>query len=132
MISAMSISQSRNEFSNFTKNTLFSIPYIFISRNGDNFSQGFSSIQEVKVAVIKSYAIEEIIKEDYPDLAYKNVSSLKEGFLQLIDGKIDVFILNQASAQYHMKRNVYNQLRVSYKTKYFLSLRVALNKHYPK
>ena len=132
MISVMSISESRKKFTNFTENTLFSIPYVFVSRNGDDFSQGFSSLKDVKVAVIKNYTIEEIIKEDFPEMPYQTVSNMKEGFSKLLDGKIDVFILNQASAQYHIKMNAYNQLRVSHKTKYLLALHIALNKHYPK
>jgi len=131
MASSMSTNSSRKKYLNFTTNRLFSIPYIFVTRNNDFYADGFNSLGNAKLALVKGYAIEEIVKKEYSSLKYETVSNIKEGFLKLLDKKIDVLLLNQATAEYLIKENGYTQLSISYKTSYVLPLKVAINKTYP-
>ncbi|WP_324170437.1 transporter substrate-binding domain-containing protein [Sulfurimonas sp.] len=132
MVSGLARNKVRNEYLNFTKNTLFSIPYVFLSRNNDYFPDGFNSLNKGRLAFVKGYAIEEFLIDEYPNLKYETVANIKEGFLKLMDKKIDVLLLNLASAQYEMKVNGNNKLGISYKTKYVLPLRIGITKAYPK
>ncbi|MCD6190589.1 MAG: transporter substrate-binding domain-containing protein, partial [Sulfurimonas sp.] len=77
MVSSISINYTKKEDLNFTTNTLFSVPYVFVSHNNDYFADGFNSLNSAKLALVKGYAIEEIVQSEYPDLKFKTVSNIR-------------------------------------------------------
>ncbi|MCK5776067.1 MAG: transporter substrate-binding domain-containing protein, partial [Bacteroidales bacterium] len=130
MVSTMTITESRKEYLNFTQNTLFTIPYVFVTLAGENYSNGFDALKNKKLAVVKGYAIEGIIEKNYPNQDFHTAHNVQDGFLQLLNREIDVFLVNQATAEYEINKNSYTQLGIAYKTKHPLNLRVAIQKTY--
>lgn len=131
MASTMTMTESRKQYLNFTHNTLFTVPYVFVSVKGENYSNGFKALTNKKLAVVKDYAIDGIIKKNYPDYNFLTVHNIQDGFLQLLNREIDVFLINQATAEYEINKNAYTQLGIAYKTDHPLDLRVAVLKTYP-
>ncbi len=132
MIDAMAEDADRNKYLNFTKNNLFSIPYVFVSNNKRNLSNGFEDIKNNKISFIDGYAIESTLKNDKPNIKYGVVQNVRDGFKKVSQGKIDIFLVNQASAQYMLNKKEYKNLKISYYTDYKLDLKIAMRKDYPK
>ena len=124
----------RKKYLNFTKNSIFSTPYVFVSREEDknDYLETFKVIKNKKVAVVKGYAIESILKEKKPGLPLLTVKNVKEGFWKVRDKEIDIFIVNAATAKYFINRLGYNDLKIATKTEFNLDLKIALRKELPK
>lgn len=132
MVSGISSNTKREEYLQFTRNVLFSVPYVFVSHNNNSFSNGFDSMGTQTLAFVKGYAIGEIIEKNHPALTIQTVSSIREGLIKLRNGKIDVLLLNQASAEYELVHKNLHTLSISYKTNYLLPIKIALSKTYTK
>ena len=128
MVSAAAYTEDRAKYLNFTKHNLFTIRNVFISKKTDSYKNGFKDLKDKRVAIIKGYAIESILKKKYPDLKLLTVPSVDDGFNELLDDKIDVFIVNQAVGQYVINENAYNGLKISYITDFTLDLKIAFRK----
>jgi len=132
MVSAMAKSKDREVYANFSKNSIFTIPYVFVSREKSDFSKGFDSIGNKKISFVDGYAIEDIIIKNRADLKYGIVESVSDGFEKLSNNKIDILLLNRATAQYMISKNKYKNLKISYSTEYTLDIKIAIRKGYPK
>jgi len=130
MISTLTKTKSRMKYLNYTQNSLFTVPHVFVTHKGENYTNGFSALTNKKVAVVEGYAIEGILKSNHPNLNFITVHNIQDGFLQLLDKKIDIFLLNQATAEYTLNKNGYTQLNIAYKTNFPLDLKIAMQKTY--
>ena len=134
MVSAASYTKQRATYLNFTKHNLFSIRNIFLVKQNDKqtYSNGFKDLKNKRFAVIAGYSIESKVKQKYPNLPFTTVKNVEEGFRALQENKIDVFILNQASAQYFININNYkDQFKIAYITDITFALKVAFAKNAP-
>jgi signal transduction histidine kinase/ABC-type amino acid transport substrate-binding protein/CheY-like chemotaxis protein len=131
MLSGVGETNDRKKYLNFTKNHFFTTPYIFVTRYDEYYEKGFEELKDKKVATIKNYTIEGILKEHEPNLNPLLVSNPKEGFEQLMEKKIDVLIINATTAKYFINILNYKNTKISYKTKYNLELKIALHKDVP-
>ena len=131
MISALAKNRERLEYADFTKNVIFTVPNVFVTREKDEYKNGFSNIKGKKIAVIREYAVESIIKYDKPRLSLVRVNDVVDGLDKLEDEKIDVFVINLATAEYYLKQEKYKNLKIAYRTHYDFNLRIAFAKGYP-
>lgn len=131
MYSGLGETKERRETLYFTKNKIFSTPYVFISLEGNEFPRLFDSLKGKKLSVIKTYTIEQLLKADKPDFKFGVVENTIQGFEDVRSGKIDVFLVNAATAMYFTKYKGYDDLKISKTTKYFLDLKIAIRNDYP-
>ena len=132
MMSAMARTKDREQYANFTKNVIFTIPNVFVSKKSSNYKKGFADLKDKKVAVIGGYAIESLLKRDKPNIPLVSVNNVIDGLRGLVDGKIDVLIINMATAEYYLNNVKFKNLKISFKTHYNFDLRMAFRKGYPK
>jgi PAS domain S-box-containing protein len=132
MVDGISENTERKEYLSFSNNSLFTVPYVFVSNNKSDFSKGFESITNEKISFIDGYAIEALLKKYKANLKYDVVKNVTDGFKKLSNGDIDIFLVNQATAKYILKQKKYKNLKISYSTEYKLELKVAMRKDYPK
>lgn len=133
MYSGIGENSERKQYLQFTKNPIFKSPYVFVSRIDDkhDYLETFKTIKNKKIAVVKGYAIDATLQQEKPDLPLIHVKTVKEGFTKLRNKEIDVFIVNATTANYFINRKGFNDLRVSAKTDYTLTLKIAVQKELP-
>ncbi|NPA65827.1 MAG: transporter substrate-binding domain-containing protein, partial [Epsilonproteobacteria bacterium] len=131
MISAMAETQERKKYVNFTKNSVFSIPYVIVSLKGKEYSDGFDSLQGKNVAFVSGYVIEDTLKKEAYDFKHHHVKNVFEGMQKLVSGEVDALLVNLATANYFLNQQEYKDLQIAYRTKYSFDLKVALAKEYP-
>lgn len=133
MYSGIGENQQRKQYLHFTKNNIFKTPYVFVTRVNDShdYLEGFKVINNKKVAVVQGYTIHSILKQKLPKLPLLTVNNVKEGFDKVSNKKLDIFIVNAATAKYFINRKGYDKLKIATKTEFNLELKVALQKQMP-
>ena len=134
MYSAVGENKEKQEYMNFTTKNVYQTPYVFVVRKEDkrDYFDTFKNLsKKSKIAVVKDYYIDGLLREKEPQIDLKRVGSIHEGFEKLEDKEIDIFIINASTAKYFINRKGYKKLRIATKTKYSLELKIALIKSYP-
>jgi PAS domain S-box-containing protein len=130
MYSGVGVTLDKKEYMNFSKKIL-SFPYVFVSRQNEDYLEGFEDTINKRVAVVKGYTIEGILKQYRPNQKLIEVENISEGLKKLQENKIDILISNKASASYYIRKHNIFDLKFAYKTDYTLDLTIALNKKIP-
>ena len=133
MYSAVGITEERLVYMNFTKGNLLSAPYVFVTRQKEDYTDGFDSLKNKKIAVNKNSTIHGILRENKQNVKLTLLEKTEEnGFIKLRNGDIDVFIVNSAKAKYYINSLGFDDLKIGYKTEFNLDLKIAINKRMPK
>ncbi len=132
MFSGFGETTQRSKYLNYTKNKLYSTPYVFVGRQGEKYIDGLAYVSNEKIAVIKDYGIHGILKEKNPNLKLILMDTPQDGFEQLKNKDIDIFIVNAATAKYYINILGYKKLKIVFKTKENLDLKIAIHKDFPK
>ncbi|MCU7836625.1 MAG: transporter substrate-binding domain-containing protein [gamma proteobacterium symbiont of Taylorina sp.] len=135
MYSAVGITEERQSYMNFSEKTLFSTPYVFVSRQGESFADGFELFNNEqstkKIAVVGNYTIHGIMKKNNPNVPLTLLKGTNEGFNKLLSKEIDVFLVNSVTAKYYINKAHYKNLKISYNTDYQLNLHIAVRNDWP-
>lgn len=133
MFSGLGETQEKAKFVNFTENVIFKSPYVFITRRNDinNYKNTFESIQNKRVAIVKGYAIQNILEKEFPTFNFISLETTTEGFEKLRNNELDIFIVNLATAKYFINRNGFFDMKVSAKTNFELKIKIGLQKDLP-
>ena len=131
MASAIGITPKRAKYLNFTATSLFLTPYVLVCRQGEDYLDGFADIADKKVATIVNYTIVNILQKQKKELPVILLANLNEGFRALQNKKIDILIINETTARYYINILGYKKLKIAYKTKLNLDLRIAVQKKMP-
>ncbi|MDF1881838.1 transporter substrate-binding domain-containing protein [Sulfurimonas sp. MAG313] len=132
MFSGIGETQERKEYVDFTKESLFSTPFVFVSRHGEDYLNGFSDTKDKRLAVTSNTTIEDKLKNSHSDIKFISFKTDEESFEKLINNEIDVFVVNAATARYYINNLGHKDLKIAYKTEYNLELKIALSKDSPK
>jgi len=132
MFSGIGETNVRKKYLKFSEKPLFNTPYVFVSKHGTDYLDGFSDARGKKIAVTLDYTIDQILTYKKPGQKLIKVKSIQEGFDKLNKGEIDIFITNAVTAKYYINVLAYKELKIAYKTKYNLRLKIALKKGLPK
>ncbi len=133
MFSAIGETKERKEYLDFTTQNLLTTPYVFVSRQGDDFIDGFKSISNKKIAVNQNSTIAGILKDNKPNVKLTQLKKTDaNGFIKLQNGEIDIFVVNAIKARYYINALGFKDLKIAYKTKFNLKLKMAVSHDMPK
>ena len=122
--------KSRATYLNFTK-SLFYIPYVVVTKKDKFFIDNFDEIKNNKFAVVKSYAIEEDLRESYPDTEIIEVNSIEEGLDLVQNDEVYGYIDATAPIGYAIDKNEMYNLKIVGKLPIGYSLSYAVSKDNP-
>lgn len=103
--------KSRSNYLNFTQK-IFKIPYVIVTKRDKFFIDNFDEIKNNKFAVVKSYAIQEDLKEFYPNTEVVEVEDIEQGLQLVQDGKVYGYIDTTASIGYAIDKNEMYNLKI--------------------
>ncbi len=132
MFSGVGVTAARKKYLNFSDKPLFTTPYVFVSKQGVYQLDGFDGLHGEKIEAIENSTIDDLLKENRPELVYKTIQTIDQGFQRVRDGDIDIFIVSGAIAKYYINILGYDDLKISYKTDLRLELKIALRNDMPK
>ncbi|XOB63097.1 transporter substrate-binding domain-containing protein [Campylobacterota bacterium DY0563] len=133
MFSGVNETKEKKEYMNFTKKNIFEAPYVLVVRNSDktDYFKKLNEISNKKISVVNNYAIQNILKEAYPESIIYASKNTKTAFKNIQEGKYDILVVNAATAKYYINRLGYDNLRIANKTEFNLNLKIAIKKDLP-
>jgi len=131
MFSSIGRTKKRDNYLNFTKKSLFSIPYVLVSRKSEDYLNGFEDTLNKKVVTIINSTIQSLLQEHQPNTKPILVDTIKQGLEKVKNGQADVLVVNATAAKYYINILNYNTLKIAYRTNLTLQLKIAFNKNAP-
>jgi PAS domain S-box-containing protein len=120
----------RSKFLWFTKPYL-SFPMVILTREDAPFISGVQDFEDNKVAVVRGYATQELLEQDYPDRKFSLANNLEEALKALSKGEVDAYVGNLASITYTTQKLGLNNLKVATTSPYKFELAFAVRKDWP-
>lgn len=102
----------REKFLNFT-NPYLNVPLVVATNINVPFIDNFSQIKNKKIAVVKDYAIETILKEKYPNLTIITVENVQDGLNLVQKGQVFGYVGTLPVIGYHIQTSYLGQLKIS-------------------
>ncbi len=112
VIPLMSKTKQRIKYLEFSDSYL-SYPNILIARNDHEFVSGLVDFQGKELAVVKDYALSEILKTQYPSIKHYVVNSPLEALEAVAIGKVDGYVGNLGVTGYLIKVEGFTNLKIA-------------------
>jgi ABC-type sugar transport system substrate-binding protein/ABC-type amino acid transport substrate-binding protein len=120
----------RSKFLWFTKPYL-RFPMVILTREDAPFISGIQDFEDNKVAVVRGYATQDLLEQDYPDRKFYLANNLEQALKALSKGKVDAYVGNLASITYTTQKLRLTNLKVATTTPYKFELAFAVRKDWP-
>ncbi|MEA2078533.1 MAG: PAS domain S-box protein, partial [Pseudomonadota bacterium] len=102
----------RLEFLTYT-DVLTSVPWSIVAQKDFKEIDGLNDLAGLEVALVKGYAIEELIRTDYPGIRIRPVASSLDGLRALASGQVKAVVESLAVASYLISENNLVNLRIA-------------------
>jgi PAS domain S-box-containing protein len=120
----------RSKFLWFTKPYL-SFPMVILTREDAPFISGVEDFEDNKVAVVRGYATQDLLEQDYPDRKFYLANNLEQALKALSKGEVDAYVGNLASITYTTQKLRLTNLKVATTSPYKFELAFAVRKDWP-
>lgn len=127
LLPAVSYTSKRSDSYRFTKLYL-SIPISIFSAADVAYLGGLKPLEGKRVAVVKGYAIQEWLEQDYPELDLVAASTVEEALRWVAGGEAFAFVGNLVTTSYYIGQSGLTQIRVAGETPYENNLGMAVHK----
>ncbi len=127
LLSAVMYTRSRKDSLVFTSPYL-EIPAAIFTGTGMPYIGSLSELNGKRVGVVKGYAIEELIREDYPGLVLVPVKTTEDGLGLLEKQKIQAFVGGILTTGYYIGKLKNTSLKVAGETPYTIRLSMAVRR----
>ncbi len=127
MTTSVAVTPKREEFLAFTKPYL-SIPIVIAAQMDVTYIADFDELKGKKVAVVKNYAIDDWISQDFPDIDLFRVNTTLEGLQMLQRGEVFVFIDNLLIIGYYQAMLAVSSVKIAGQTPYVNNQCMAVRK----
>jgi ABC-type amino acid transport substrate-binding protein len=112
VVSMLNRSPERDKYMLFTQ-PYFNGTNVIVSRDNNEFIQGYENIAKQKLGAVASYRQAEYITSYYPQIDLQLVNNESDGLQLLAEGKIDLFVGSLLSMNAKIQKNGYNHLHIS-------------------
>lgn len=115
IVSLIMKTESRSKYLNFTKPYL-RYPFVIATLNSEMYIDKIDSIIDKKIALVRNYAISDILKVRFPNKEFIEVESIQEGLELLKKGEAYAFIDTLVSVAYNIQKYNYVDIKISGKS----------------
>jgi signal transduction histidine kinase/ABC-type amino acid transport substrate-binding protein/CheY-like chemotaxis protein len=130
MFSCVTETEERSQYLNFTDPYL-SFPIVIFTKDNIQYVNDINELQGRKVAVVKGYAIHDILVKNHPGLNLVPVSNISSGLKLLNSGKVTAFIGNLLTTRHYIRAQNYTKLKVGGETPYKNRLGMGVRNDWP-
>lgn len=112
--------------------TLFTHPYfttptVIVSRKNAFYADSINSLEGKKLALVRGFAIVELVRKNNPEIELVLVDSIKAGLYELEQGNVDGYIGAIAGINSEINKGSFKQLIISAFTPYDLRVSMAVS-----
>lgn len=134
MYSAINQTEKKQQYMHFSQQSIYETPYVFLVKKEDanDYVDTFKAVANKKVGVVSGYSIHDQLSKEYPDISLILASSPLQAFEMLQESKIDIFIVNAATARYFINKKGFHNFRIATKTDLTLKPKIAIRNDWPK
>jgi len=130
MTTAVSPTEDRESFWLFTEPYL-DIPIVIATQIDVTYVEGLKEISDKPIAVVKSYAIEEWLMKDYPNMNLVRVKTPAEGLEKLQRGEVFAYVDNLLVIGYYQAKMRAVSIKISGRTPYSNKVSMAVRRDWP-
>lgn len=130
LISLAMRTKERTSYLNFTS-ALIKTPVVLATKPQITFIDDLALIDNKKIGIIKSYAFNEIIREQYPNIEVVNVENAQQGLQQVVNGELFGYIDALATVGYMFQTKFIGELKISGKFDKNWKMSIATRKDEP-
>jgi diguanylate cyclase (GGDEF)-like protein/PAS domain S-box-containing protein len=128
MITSIVQTPERSKYLDFTE-FYRKCPVIIIDRGNNGFIGGLKYLNNKKVSVEKNYFMEEILRENYPNIKLQVVDSTKQALELVNSSQVDAYVGDVGLSDYIIKKYYFLNLRFSGQTEYVSNQSFAVTKN---
>ncbi len=129
MISCMMETGERKEHFQFTE-PFIEIPVVIFTRKDTTYVGSLNELSNKTLLVVKGYALEDLIKKEYPMISILEASNTEQALDMLEQGRADAFVENMLTAGYYIGKLKLTSVKVAGKTHYSSKLSMAVKKDF--
>ncbi len=112
IVSSVAPNENRRQFLNFTQ-VYLQYPMILLTKENYRKVTGLKDFSGKRIAVVKSYAPENFVRVNYPEIELILVNSIEEGIALVMTNKTTAFINDLATTSYAIKKNAFTGLKIA-------------------
>lgn len=121
---------NREKFWLFTE-PYINAPTVILSRKELTKELSLNTMNDLKVGMVRGYAIDEFLAQNHPSLRIIPVKDDQTGLEQLSLGELDALIADLPTAGYIISKRRIGNLRVAGQTRYSYNYSIAVSKKHP-
>ena len=127
MFSAVPMTKEREEYLNFTKNSIYSYPAVLIARDETPIELE-KNLNGKSIGVIKENSLGKWIEKQNPLALFTEFTSVESALEALENGSIDFFAINGVTALYYINVLEYSDFKIYSMMDYMFHLKIAFLK----
>ena len=118
--------ESSDEF--LLSNSIAQLPIALATKSNINYISNLSSLNNVKIGVVKNLSILQTLKKDFPNIVFTEVNTLAEGIDELESNKIFGLIDNLFLLSQKIEKLQINELKINTTLKHKLNIYLEVKK----
>ncbi|MBN2736509.1 MAG: transporter substrate-binding domain-containing protein [Spirochaetales bacterium] len=130
MYSAVVKTPERSQYMDFTEPYIGLFNVIF-TREKNQFYPDLNELADQNVAVVKGYAIEEFLQNEYPSIRLISVEDVIQGLNYLSTGKVIAYIDTLLTTSFVIQQKGFANIKVAGNTPFQYDLSMAVRKDWP-
>jgi polar amino acid transport system substrate-binding protein len=104
------------------------IPIAIATKNSVNYISDLSSLNNIKIGVLKDLKLSKLLKNDYPNITFEEISTINDGINKLNENEIFGLIDNFFTLSHSINQRKSNELKINNSLKYEISMRFQVEK----
>jgi polar amino acid transport system substrate-binding protein len=104
------------------------IPIAIATKNNVNYISDLSSLNNIKIGVLKDLKLSKLLKNDYPNITFEEINTINDGINKLNENKIFGLIDNFFTLSHSINQRKSNELKINNSLKYEISMRFQVEK----
>ena len=104
------------------------IPIAIATKNNVNYISDLSSLNNIKIGVLKDLKLSKLLKNDYPNITFEEINTINDGINKLNENEIFGLIDNFFTLSHSINQRKSNELKINNSLKYEISMRFQVEK----
>ena len=104
------------------------IPIAIATKNSVNYISDLSSLNNIKIGVLKDLKLSKLLKNDYPNITFEEINTINDGINKLNENKIFGLIDNFYTLSHSINQYKSNELKINNSLRYEISMRFQVEK----
>lgn len=127
VMSGVIATQERKKTINFTQ-TYFKAPTVIVTKKDSFYIEKMKDLVGRKLALVRGFAVVELVKEDYPNINIVLVDSIIDGIQNVQNGTVDAYLGSLAVVNYEIDRQNFDDVKIAAFSPYKFEISMAVRK----